>query len=197
MACNVIGRWSQYRQRVCCSNVVLPYTSHSNMDILTWYSSRIPKADQWSDQQKALQLHDATVYEKYIRDLTRCDLEHEQTARQHTSRPNQTLVILARNYAGTTEESWAYLKQMELLLSFRRLILFSICLVLSAQRDSDSDIEKLMWWVRADEKKRKSILKGTRWVRRTILTLVGRGWSMSRATELFFLGMTPIRTCLS
>lgn len=167
------------------------------MDVLPWYRRQIPKGDQWSDKQKALQLHDATVHEEHIRDLTSCDLEHEQTIKQHASRPLQSLVLLARNYAGTTEESWAYLKKWELLLSFRRLILFSICLVLDEQGGSKSEIEELMWWTRANEKKRKSILKGTRRVHRTILTLVGRGWSIARATELFLLGMTLVHIYLS
>jgi hypothetical protein len=162
------------------------------MDVLTWYSSKIPKAEQWSGQQKALQLHDANAYENHVRGLARCDIEHKQTTQQHTSESPRNLVTLARSYAGSTEESWVHLKQLKLLLSFRRLMFFSICLVLSEHGSSESVLEALMWWTRRDEKKRISILKGTKWVHQTIVSLVERGWSISRATELFFLGKTLI-----
>jgi len=166
------------------------------MDVLTWYSKKIPKANQWSDKQAESQLCNATIYENQVRGLTQCDIAHDQTAQHHTLRPIQSLTIRARTYAGSTEESWAYLKQLKLLLSFRRLILFSICLVLSEHGSSQSDLDALMWWTRTDEKKRKSILKGTKWVHQTIQSLVGCGWSISRATELFFLGMTQFHTYL-
>lgn len=160
------------------------------MDTLSRYRERVPKAGRWSDKQKESQLHDATVYEKYVRDLVSCDIEHEQTIEQHTSGSVQSIVLLARNYAGTTERSWACIKKLELLLSFRRLILLSICLVISERDGSEAQITEMMWWTSENEKRRKSILKGTRWVHRTILALVERGWSIARATELFLLGRT-------
>lgn len=122
------------------------------MDVLTRYRESVPKAGQWSDKQKESQLHDATVYEKHVRDLASCDIKHEQTLERHTSGPVQSIIALARNYAGTTEKSWECIKNIE--------------------------------------KRRRSILKGTWWMHKTILALVECGWSIARATELFLLGMT-------
>lgn len=51
-----------------------------------------------------------------------------------------------------------------------------------------------MWWTRVDEKKRKSILRGTKWIHQTIGRLVERGWTISRATELFLLGTSSLST---
>jgi hypothetical protein len=167
------------------------------MDVLSKYKGKVPRADRWSDKQKESQLHDATVYEKHVRDLASCDLKHEQTTEQHMSGSVQSIVLLAQNYAGTTEKSWAYIKKWELLLSFRRLILLSICLVIRERGGSEGQITELMWWTSESEKKRRSILKGTRWVHQTILTLVERGWSITRATELFLLGMTLVRIYLN
>lgn len=159
------------------------------MDVLLRYRGRVPRADRWSDKQKESQLYDATVYEKHVRDLVSCDLRQEQAIKQHTSASVQNIVLLARDYAGTTERSWECMKKWKLLLSFRRLILLSICLVIGERGGSEAQITELMWWTSENEKRRKSILKGTWWMHQTILALVKRGWSIARATELFLLGM--------
>ncbi|KAK3614186.1 hypothetical protein LTR56_027416 [Elasticomyces elasticus] len=156
-------------------------------DVVTWLSGHAPKAEDWSSRQKNVGLLDRERYEEQIRSLVDRDTGHMYVTDRCQVESIQSLLQLVRQYATNTEKRWEGLKQEEAWTHFQQLMLFSICLVLEVYGNSASEVDDLIWWTSPNKNKRKAILRGTKWVHEAIMELVKRGWTPSRATELFLI----------
>ena len=127
--------------------------------------------------------------------------EYERTVRAFTGRPAVTvgrcpyledenvendLVELAKSFALLTPVFLTDAKRQRSFATFRILILLSFCEILRKTDVSLAVIDRIIEHV-AGERERRRLLRSARWVSRVIVELKKFGWTVYRATELFFM----------
>jgi hypothetical protein len=100
------------------------------------------------------------------------------------------LVNLAKSFALLTRASLNNVKLQKSVAQFQALVLLSYCVVLREMDVPHETIDGIIRYIHDSERERKSLLKGALWINRLINNLADNsGWTIYRATELFFLGM--------
>lgn len=98
-------------------------------------------------------------------------------------------VIVATKFALLTRRSFTNAKLQKSFAKFQLLILLSYCEVLRLRGVPYSSIDPIIQLVATGrERDRKMLLEGAAWVNDLVVALVKHGWTIQRATELFFLG---------
>ena len=159
---------------------------------LTLLLSNVPSPLDWASKQRKLGLVDSNAYTRGIELLRGTQPTNATSGGEHTvltiSQVTQKCAIRAEKFGNDAQLLTCCAK-------FQALLVFSLCLVLLATGESPDVVDSIISWARADRARRNALLNGTRWVHEAIGELVRCGWSVSRATELFFLGSTS--SCIS
>lgn len=154
---------------------------------LSWFLRNAPLASSWRARQIELGLKTAEQYEGVIRAFGNVANTGIEATYENTNLGDE-LVHLAERLALLTKSSLANAQLQRSFALFQALILLSYCLVLR-NRDIPSDqIDRIIRHIAANEKDRKKILKGASWIHEAINGLIDNGWTIYRATELFFIG---------
>jgi hypothetical protein len=112
---------------------------------------------------------------------------------QEEVRPENELVALGIELAQSTESSQTLANVQQTKSNCQLLILLSYCSFLKANGIQENDINRILQKVTTarENNRRRLLLRSTR-INELICELVQSGWSLFRATELFFKSMCSI-----
>ncbi|KAF1992777.1 hypothetical protein P154DRAFT_568403 [Amniculicola lignicola CBS 123094] len=152
------------------------------------FLKNLPQSDQWRKRQVDI-VSTETEYTRIIRSFFTNHAVAEATTAdtQEIQHPNQ-LIAVGLNFALLTDSSLKKSALQKSLSYFQALVLLSYCAVLIHSGVERHEVDKVMASVAMFgaidyNKLRAGVLR----VNRRINKLVEAGWTISRATELFFL----------
>lgn len=145
-----------------------------------------PKATEWRKRQTGLGLNTVEQYEQAIRAFTKVNREVNREPYQRDGYSEHEL--LAERFAGQTQDSLMNANQKSF-STFQLLILLSYCGVLRSRGCPYETVDQIIQNIGDREYDRRRLLKSARWINRLIVALVSHGWTIYRATELFFIGV--------
>ncbi len=149
-----------------------------------------PKATEWRKRQRELGLDTVEHYEKAIRAFThRTNIIVKRELYQGDGHSEHELIDLAERFALLTRDSLANAKLQRSFATFQVLILLSYCEVLRKRGLPYETIDRIIQHVAGQESVRRRLLGSALWINGIIVDLVSHGWTVYRATELFFIGM--------
>jgi hypothetical protein len=100
------------------------------------------------------------------------------------------LIVVGKKLALLTKSSLENVDLQRSFAYFHVLILLSYCELLRQKGVSDEAIDGLIQTVtEIRERDRKALLDAILWIHQLIVELVHRGWTLYRATELFFISV--------
>jgi hypothetical protein len=154
-----------------------------------WFLRNAPKATEWRRRQIELELNTAAQYEEVIRAFTgRTNITPKREPYQGNGYSENELVNLAERFALLTRNSLANAKLQKSIATFQALILLSYCEVLRRWGVPYETLDRIIQHIADRESNRRRLLASALWVNGVIVDLVSHGWTIYRATELFFLG---------
>jgi len=130
--------------------------------------------------------------------------QYEQAIRAFRDRPNiiverktyqgdgyseSELVELAERFALLTGHSLMNAKLQKAFATFQALILLSYCEVLRKRGVPQDTLDPIIQHIGGRERDRRTLLASALWLNGVIVALVSHGWTIYRATELFFIGV--------
>jgi hypothetical protein len=116
------------------------------------------------------------------------DVEMKKELGQGCDHSENELVNIAIRYALLTKSTFVDAKLVKAKSEFQAFILLSLCAVLEATGIPSETIDQVMQHATKSSKDaRLKQLRGAIWVNGLIAKLVKLGWSIYRATELFFI----------
>ena len=141
--------------------------------------------------QTELGLNSARQYEEVIRAfIGSTNLEFKREPWQIGGHLENELVDLAERFALLTKSSLTNAKLQRSFANFQALILLSYCEVLRKRGIPYEDVDRIIQHItNAREWDRRRLLDSALWINKIIVELVGHGWTIYRATELFFIGI--------
>jgi len=149
-----------------------------------------PKATEWRKRQSELELNTVEQYEQVIRAFTdRTNVIVERQPYQGDGRPEHELVNLAERYALLTRDSLTNAKLQKYFATFQALILLSYCGVLRKRGVLQETLDPIIQHIGGRQCDRRRLLDSALWINGVIVALVSHGWTIYRATELFFIGV--------
>ena len=155
-----------------------------------WFLRNAPKATEWRKRQTELELNTVEQYEQAIRAFTdRPNVIVERQPYQGDGHSEHELVNLAERYALLIRESLTNAKLQKSFATFQALILLSYCEVLRKRDVPYETVDRIIQHVAGRESDRRRLLDSASWINGLIVTLVSYGWTICRATELFFIGV--------
>lgn len=156
-----------------------------------WFLQNTPKATEWRKKQTERELSTVEQYEEAIRAFTdRTNVVLKREPREGDGQSDNELVAVAKRLALITQSSLANAKLQRSFASFQVLILLSYCGFLRKKDIPYDTIDKIIQQVTdAPEYDRRRLLQSALWINGLIVDLVRNGWTIYRATELFFLGI--------
>ena len=147
-------------------------------------------ATEWRKKQTELELNTVEQYEQAIQAFTaRTNIIVEREPYRGDGRSEHELVDLAERFALLTRDSLTNAKIQRSFATFQALILLSYCQVLRKRGVSYETVDRIMQHVAGREYDRRRLLESALWINGLIIALVSSGWTIYRATELFFLGL--------
>ena len=157
-------------------------------EALDWFLRRAPKAVEWRKGQIELGLITVKQYEKVVEAFTSCPVATlKRQSPQGNERSDEELVEVAKNFASLTSHSFTNAILQTSFARFQALILLSYCEVLSQKGIPYRTIDQIINIGCRRERDRRALLKSAQWVNGIIVALVSHGWTIYRATELFFI----------
>jgi len=173
-----------------------PRQKPRKIEAVDWFLRNAPKATEWRKRQTELELNTVEQYEQSIRAFTdRTNVIVKREPYQRAEHSKHELIDLAERFALLTKASLTNAKRQRSFATFQALILLSYCEVLRKKDVSYETIDRIIEHI-AGERDRRRLLSGARWVNGVIVDLVSHGWTIYRATELFFIGMSlELPTC--
>lgn len=155
----------------------------------TRLAQEAPGRHEWLRKQKSYGIHDSTEYAAVIRGLVRPQ-EHAPSGGQGVEDiRDTTLIAVARSFSAYVSKTSRKSDLLQACLSFQRLLLFSLGLLLLHRRNSWREVNRITEWTAPQERTRRQCLQGVKWVHKAIVDLhTSHGWSIEAATQLFFLG---------
>ena len=149
-----------------------------------------PNVLQWRETQ--LKLVDGEErYKRIARSFTR-GIGIVGEISQENPQPSGDLIATGIKLAQLTGSSMVSMARQKAFAHFQLLVLLSYCLFLESNHTSWEAIDGILQTVTSfSEYKRKRLLIRARRVNTLICNLVLGGWSIYRATELFFLNALP------
>ena len=110
-------------------------------------------------------------------------------ASQGDGKAEDELVNLAERFALLTRDSLANANLQRSFALSQTLLLLSYCEVLRKRDVPYETIDGIIEHIASEESDRKKLLESALWVNDIINQLVSSGWTIYRATELFFIGI--------
>lgn len=162
---------------------------------LSWFLRNAPKAAEWRKRQVELGLKTVEQYEGVIRAFgNRANIKTE--ASQGDGHSQNELVNVAERLALLTRDSLANANLQRSFALFQALILLSYCEVLRRKDVPYETVDGIIRHIAEKESDRKKLLASALWINDIINKLVSNGWTIYRATELFFISMfSKLLTC--
>ena len=155
-----------------------------------WFLRNIPKATEWRKRQTELKLYTVEQYEQTIRAFTdRTNIIVEREPYRGDGLSEHEFVALAESFALLTSNSLTNAKLQRSFATFQALILLSYCQVLRKRGVSYETVDRIIENVTGREYDRRRLLDSAVWINGVIVKLVSLGWTIYRATELFFIGV--------
>ncbi|MCJ1456662.1 hypothetical protein MMC28_007024 [Mycoblastus sanguinarius] len=155
-----------------------------------WFLHNAPKATEWRKRQMVLGLNTVEQYEQAIRAFTdRANIIVERNQRQGDGHPEHELVDLAERFALLIEDSLTNAKLQKSFATFQALILLSYCGILRKRGVPQDTLDPIIQHIGGRECDRRRLLDSALWINGVIVSLVSHGWTIYRATELFFIGV--------
>ena len=111
----------------------------------------------------------------------------ERQPPQRNERSDEELVEIAKKFASFTSHSFMNATLQTSFARFQALILLSYCEVLSQKGIPYQTIDQIIGIGCRREHDRRALLKSAQWINGIIVALVSHGWTIYRATELFFI----------
>ncbi|KAF2191261.1 hypothetical protein K469DRAFT_367754 [Zopfia rhizophila CBS 207.26] len=153
-----------------------------------------PKTSKWRERQTELGLRTAQEYEEVIQGLTRrshVGLKGEPHKERRQS--DNELVAVGKGLARLTRSSLANANLQRSFAYFQALILLSYCEFLRRKDFPYEKIDQLIQIITdIRERDRKMLLDSIPWINGLIAHLARNGWTVHRATELFFINAVSI-----
>ncbi|KAH8692571.1 hypothetical protein GQ44DRAFT_733996 [Phaeosphaeriaceae sp. PMI808] len=153
-----------------------------------------PEGNRWRERQLELGLNTVEKYEHVIQGFSR--RAHAVSKREYCKELGQSggeLIVVGKSLALLTKSSLENVDLQRSFAYFHVLILLSYCELLRQKGVSDEAIDELIQTVTdIRERDRKALLDTVPWIHQLIVELVQRGWTLHRATELFFLNAISI-----
>lgn len=169
------------------------------------FLSSIPTGNRWRQRQLDLGLTSANKYEDDIRGfLLSADTVAVAKDRGVIHQELESeLIMLGARMAVLTKSSLQNVRLRRSHAYFNVLIFLSYCKLLRQKGVSDGIVDELIQkCTNARQQDREALLRTIPWIHQLITGLVRRGWTLHRATELFFISMlgrlnyrTPIDVC--
>lgn len=153
-----------------------------------------PQGNGWRARQSKLGLNTAEEYEDVIRRFSRsaCVASKKEYFKELGDLSDE-LITVGERLATLTKSSLENSHLQRSFAYFQVLILLSYCEILRQKGISGKAIDGLIQTItQMRENDRKSLLDTVPWIHQLIVELVRRGWTLYRATELFFLSMLRI-----
>ena len=146
---------------------------------------------RWRERQLELGLNTVEKYERVIWDFPRH--AHVVCKREYNKEPGESdskLIVMGKKLAILTRSSLDNVDLQRSFAYFQVLILLSYCEFLRQKGVSDQVIDELIQTITdTRERNRKMLLDTIPWIHRLVVELVKKGWTLYRATELFFISM--------
>lgn len=154
-----------------------------------WFWRHVPKTQEWRKRQNELLLQNEQQYEVVIRAFTVCTNVGFKTERcKGDNESVDELVDLAEKFSLLTKSSLSNASLQRSFANFQALIFLSYCLVLREKGIPFEVVDqKIQHITDAREVDRRRLLDGAQHINNIIVDLTNHGWSIFRATELFFL----------
>ena len=160
-----------------------------SIEAMERFLQKIPKPTEWRKRQTELELNSVKQYEEVVRafvNRTTITITVKRQLHQEKDCLENTLVDLTERFAKLTKDSLSNAKCQKSFATFQALILLSLCEVLRKRKVSDEIIDRTIGHI-AGERSRNRLLSSAQWINGIIVELVNHGWTMYRATELFFI----------
>lgn len=156
-----------------------------------WFLQNAPTATEWRRRQIELELDTVEQYEQVIRAFTdRAYVTVEREPYQGDGHSKHELIDLAERLVVLTRDPPTNAKLQRSFASFQLLILLSYCEILRIWDIPYVMIDPIIQDVAGRESDRRRLLNSASWINGLIVDLVSHGWSIYRATELFFIGVS-------
>ena len=155
-----------------------------------WFLRNAPKATEWRKRQTELDLNTVEQYQEVIRaftDHTNVIVKRKPYLRDGYSK--HVLVDLAERFALLIRDSLTNAKLQRSFATFQALILLSFCEVLRKRGIPYQIVDQIITHITSQEYDRRKLLNSALWINSVIVDLIGHGWTIYRATELFFIGV--------
>jgi len=156
------------------------------------FNRKVPHVDLWSKAQRKL-AESARDYEDIIEAFVSksCVIIKNQlnTPEGHSKDP---LLLVGETLASLVHKSIQKSHLQKSFANFQVLIFLSYCEFLSQTGAADEIIDYIVQRVAKLGKNERSLRRGSRLINECIVSLVRNGWTIYRATELFFIGISAL-----
>lgn len=150
-----------------------------------------PEGNRWRARQSELGLNTVEKYEDVIQGFSR--RAHVVSKRERCKELGESdgeLIVVGKKLALLTRSSLENVDLQRSFAYFHVLILLSYCELLRQKGVSNQVIDELIQTItQIRERDRKALLNTIPWIHQLIVELVHSGWTLQRATELFFISM--------
>lgn len=158
--------------------------------ILDHFMSHIPIGEKWRARQRELGLETVEDYEYVVQSLAcRSGVSLTSTHRGLNKEVESPLiVVIGRKLANLTKAALKNLQLQKSFAYFQFLLLLSYCEFLLKEGISNTVVDEIIKSITdVRQRDREELLKAVPWIHKLINALVSQGWTVFRATELFFL----------
>ena len=157
-----------------------------------WFLRNAPKAIEWRKRQRELELNTVEQYVEVIQALTgRTNIVPKRKPLPEDRQSENEVVDLTERFALIKRDSLKNAKLQRSIATFQALILLSYCEVLRKRGVPYRTVDRIIQPITSREIDRRRLLSSALWVNGVIVHLVSHGWTVYRATELFFISGSP------
>jgi hypothetical protein len=150
-----------------------------------------PEGNKWRARQSELGLNTVEKYEDVIQGFSRrAYVISKRESCKELRESDGKLIVVGKKLAFLTRLSLDNADLQRSFAYFHVLILLSYCELLRQKGVSDEAIDELIQTIaHIRERDRKALLDTIPWIHQLIVQLIHSGWTLQRATELFFISM--------
>lgn len=151
-----------------------------------WFLRHAPKASEWRKRQMEMGLETVEHYQQAIRAFTHYT---PSIVKRGSHKEGMRAEYAPEQLADTNFFTNTTLQRS--LATFQVLVLLSYCQVLKKRGVSYQVVDYIIEHITQKETDRRRLLQSALWVNKIIVTLTSHGWTINRATELFFISTFP------
>lgn len=159
-----------------------PSRNYSTVD---WFQRHAPKATEWRKRQTELDLNTVEDYEKVVRVF----IDHSKPLPERIQRDGQEgNQFVGPRFLGLPRQPNFNTRLRTLFANFQTLIYLSYCGFLWKRDVPYKSVDRIIQDItKSRERDRKRLLDSALWINTLIADLACNGWTIHRATELFFI----------